>query len=134
VACVSLIAAAVAAGAAITPTYQNESLKEFQQQLAGGQIQSVTINKRLRSLRVTLKDGRYVIATYARHEEPKIAASLAAKHALVTVLTETEALKEAKEKPVHHRIRYILGAVVIVVIVLAGGVLIVKRRRQSALD
>jgi hypothetical protein len=130
-ACASLTLAAVAAGAAVTPTYQNESLREFQQQLAGSQIQAVTINKKLLSLRVTLKDGRYVLAKYAHHEEPTIVADLHAKHVPVTVLTHAEAVKEA---PVHHKIRYIVGGVVIVVIILAGLVLFIKRRRQSTLD
>jgi ATP-dependent Zn protease len=133
-ACASLIPAAVAAGAEIALSYQNESLNEFQQQLAGSQIQAVTINKRLRTLHVTLKDGRYVLATYARHEEPTIAAALNAKHVSVTVLTEAEALKEAAKRPVHHKIRYIAGGVLIVLIVLVVGVVFIKRRRQRALD
>ncbi len=129
VACVSLLAVASAAGAI---AYQNESFAEYQQQLAGGQIQAVTVNKRVRSVRVTLKDGRYVLAKYKPKEEPAIVAALAAKHVPVTVLTPTEAVKELKAKPVHHKLRYIVGGIVIVVILIVGAVLVVNRNRKRA--
>jgi len=130
-ACASLIPAAVAAGAEVTVTYQPESLTVFHQQLAGGQIHAVTINKRIRSLRVTLKDGRYVLAKYAAHEEPKIAAALAEKHVTVTVLTPKEA---AKAVPVHHRLRYIAGGILLVVLIVVGAVLLINRRRKREGD
>jgi uncharacterized protein HemX len=132
-ACVWLLMAALAAGAAGaagTIDYQKESFAEYKQQLASGQIQAVTINKRLRSLRVTLKDGRYVLARYNPHEETAVAAALAAKSVPVTVLTPTEALKEAKAKPVKHKLRYIAGAIIIIVILIVGGVLYVNRKRR----
>lgn len=129
VACAALLSGAVVAGAA-TVSYQHESLKEYEQQLAGGQIQAVTINKRIRSLRVTLKDGRYVLARYPPKQEPKVAAALQAKHVAVTLLTPAEALKEAKAIPVHHKLRYIAGGVVIVVIALIVAMLLLRRRRE----
>jgi len=131
-ACAWLLATALAADAAATIVYQNESFNEYQQQLAGGQIRAVTINRDLRSLRVTLKDGRYVLAKYAPHEEPTLAAALQAKHVPVTVLTPTEAKKEVK-KP-HHKLRYIAGGILIVVIIVVGTVLLVDRRRKRAME
>ena len=88
--CASLAPAALAAKAAPTTTqiaYQPESFAEFEKQLAAGQVQSVTINKRLRSLRITLKDGRYVLAKYKPKEETKVAAVLTGDHVPVVVLS-----------------------------------------------
>jgi hypothetical protein len=133
-ACVWLLTVALAAsavGAAGTIDYQKEGYAEYKQQLAGGQIQAVTINKRLRSLRVTLKDGRYVLARYNPHEETAVAAALAAKSVPVTVLTPTEAIKEQKAKPVHHKLRYIAGGILILAILIVGAVLYINRKPQS---
>jgi hypothetical protein len=131
-ACTSALPAPAAAGAVIA--YQNETFKEYEQQLAGAQIQSVTINKRLRSLRITLKDGRFVLAKYGKHEEPNVAAALAAKHVAVTVLTPTVALKEVPKKAVHHKLRYIAGGIVIVMILIVGAVLYINRKRAADRD
>jgi hypothetical protein len=127
-ACAALIATPAALAAPIV--YQDESYAEFQQQLASGQIQAVTINKRLASLRVTLEDGRHVLAKYARKGEPAAAAALAAKHVPVTVLSPARAESEIPKKAVHHKLRYIAGGVLVVLILLAGGVLYVRSRRQ----
>src|ERR1035441_2869134 len=64
-----LVPAALAVGAE-TPTikYTPESFATYQQQLAAGKIKAVTINKRVRSLRLTLTDGSYVLAKYKPHE------------------------------------------------------------------
>jgi thioredoxin-like negative regulator of GroEL len=124
------LTAAFAASAVGAINYQKESYAAYQQQLASGQIQAVTINKRLRSLRVTLKDGRYVLAKYNKHEEPAVAAALTAKHIPVTVLTPTEAVKEEKAQPKHHKLRYIAGGILIVVIVIVGAVLFISRKRK----
>ena len=58
-------ATTAAAGTATTGgttvvVYKPESYAEYKAQLAASQIRSVTINKRLRSLRITLKDGTHV--------------------------------------------------------------------------
>lgn len=126
-----LISAALADGAEPpTVKYAPESLATYQQQLAAGQIKAVTINKRVRSLRVTLKDGRYELAKYAPHEEPKIASALQAKGVTVNVLQPTEAVKEVKKAPVKHKLRYIAGGILIVVVVVVGLVLYVDRKRK----
>jgi roadblock/LC7 domain-containing protein len=130
-ACASLLAGAVAARAA-TIIYAPESFTEYEHQLAGGKIKAVTVNKRVRSLRVTLTDGRYVLARYKPKEEEKAVAVLQAKHVPVTVLMPAEASKEFKaqpKKPVKHKLRYIAAGVLIVVIIIVGAVLLIRRRR-----
>jgi hypothetical protein len=127
-ACAALVAIPAVGAAPIV--YQDESYAEFQQQLAGGQIQSVTINKRLASLRVTLENGRHVLAKYAHKGEPAAVAALAAKHVPVTVLSPAQAKSEVPKKAVHHKLRYIAGGVLIVLILLVGGVLYIRSRRQ----
>jgi hypothetical protein len=117
------------AGAAIT--YEHESEAAFAGQLNAKQIQSATINKRVRSVRLTLTDGRHVLARYPKHQGPATIAKLKAHGVPVTVLSTAEANKELKAQPKHHKIRYIVGAVVIAVIVIVGGVLLVNRRRRQ---
>jgi hypothetical protein len=134
-ACAALIACSLllpvaAVAVASPPAYQPESLTAYEQQLAAGQIASVTINKRLRSLRVTLKDGHYVLAKYKRKGEPAAVAALDAKHVPVTVLLPAEAKKEVPKKAGHHRLRYIAAAIVVVVIVIVGAVLYISRKRR----
>ncbi len=130
--CVALSLLAPAAIAAeSTITYQHESEGAFAQQLAAKQIQSAIVNKRLRTLRLTLKDGRHVLAKYPKHQEPVMVAKLKARGVTVTVLAKSDAEKEAKtKKPTHHKIRYIVAAVVIAVIVIVAAVVLVNRRRQ----
>jgi hypothetical protein len=133
-ACACLAPAVAASAAEPAVHYTKESFQAYEKQLAGGQISAVTINKFLRSLRITLKDGRYVLATYPKHEEANTAAQLTAKHVPVTVLVPAAAQKEAKSKPVHHKLRYIAGAIVIVVILIVGAVLMIDRRRKLAVE
>jgi CHASE1-domain containing sensor protein len=131
-ACASLLAGTVAAGAA-TIVYAPESYSVYEQQLNSGKVRAVTINKRLRSLRVTLDDGSYVLARYKPKEEKKAAAALEAKHVPVVVLTSTEASKELKGEPkkkhAKHKLRYIAAGVLIVVIIIVAAVLLIRRRR-----
>lgn len=130
-ACASLLASACAAGAA-TIAYAPESFTEYEQQLNSGKIKAVTINKRVRSLRVTLTDGSHVLARYKPKEEKKVAAVLQAKHVPVALLTPTEAGKEVKaKKPVKHKLRYIAAGVLVVVIIIVVAVLLIRRRRYS---
>ena len=112
-----------------TISYEHESEAAFRQQLASRQIRSAIINKRLRSLRLTLKDGGHVLAHYPAHSERKVARELKAKHVAVTVLSKGEAEGEAKKVPRHHKIRYIVGGVVIALVVIAGAIFLIRRRR-----
>jgi hypothetical protein len=134
-ACASLIPAAGAAGAVAVVHYQNESMTTYEQQLAGGQIQAATFNKRIRSLHLTLKDGRHVLVKYPPHQEPKLATALRAKGVPVTVLKATEAIKEVVvKKAVHHKLRYIAGGILVVVVIVVGAVLLINRRRKLAAE
>ena len=125
------VPSAVAAGAEGTITYKHESFSEYEKQLNAGQIQAVTINKRLRSVHVTLKDGSHVLAKYAAHEEPKVVAALQAKGITASIESKTQALKEAT-KPAKHKLRYIAAGILIVVVIVVGGVLLVDRKRKRA--
>ena len=134
IACLAVAIAAPRAGAEGTIDYVKESLAQYQSQLAGGQVKEVTINKRVRSLRVTLSNGDHMLAKYAPKQEPKYEAALKAKGVPVTILTPTEAKAELKGKPVHHKIRYIVGGVLILVLIVVGAVLLVNRRRQALIE
>jgi hypothetical protein len=123
---------AVASAAEGTIVYRHESEAEFRRQIAAKKIKSAVINKRLRSVRVTLTDGTHVLARYPAHQEPQTIARLEAAGIPVSVLGKATAEKEAKaKKPVHHKLRYIVGGVVIALIVIVGGVLLINRRRQQ---
>jgi len=131
VACVLALFGAVAGAAEVT--YQKESVQTYEKQLSGGQITAATVNKKVRSVHLTLKDGSHVLVKYAAHEEAKYAAALEAKGVPVTVLKPAAAAKEAA-KPVHHKLRYIAGGVLVVVIAVVGGVLLLDRRRKLAAE
>lgn len=128
----SPLAGVASAAEQTTIVYKPISEAEFQKDLAAKKVKSVVVNKRLRSLRVTLSDGTYVLAHYPKHDEPATVTRLKADGVAVTVLGKSSAEKEEKEtkKPVKHKIRYIVGGVLIVVIVVVGGVLLFNRRRQ----
>jgi hypothetical protein len=120
---------AIAAGEG-TIVYTHESEAEFAKQVAAKEVESVIVNKRLRTLRATLTDGRHVLGSYPKHQEPATVARLKAHGATVTILTKQQASKEAKKGKSHRRIRYIVGGAVILVIVIAAAVLLVNRRRR----
>jgi hypothetical protein len=134
-ACLALALPVPLAGAAEgTITYEHESQKAYEQQLASGQIQSAQFNKRVRSLHLTLKDGRRVLYKYPPKDQPTLAAQLAAKRVPTTVLTPAQATKATKKAPVHHKLRYIAGGILIAVIVVVGAVLLIDRRRKATLE
>jgi N-dimethylarginine dimethylaminohydrolase len=111
--------------------YAPESEATFAQQLAAKQVESVIVNKRLRSLRVALKDGSHVLVKYPKHQEPATVAKIQAKGVTVTVLSTKQAEQQAgKGKSHHHKIRYIVGGVLIVAIVIVVVVLLFNRRRR----
>jgi hypothetical protein len=134
----SLLALALlapAAGSAETAIkYTKESQQAYKQQLAANEIRDATFNKRLRSLRLTLKDGRYVLYRYPRKGEPALAAQLKAEHVPVTILTPAQAKSEGSKAPRHHKIRYIAGGILVAVIVIVGAVLLIDRRRKLAME
>jgi hypothetical protein len=128
----ALPASASAAESAVK--FEHETKQAYEQQLAGGQVKEATFNKRVRSVHLTLTDGRHVLYKYPPKAEPGIAAALQARHVPVTVLTPTQAATEAKKAPVHHKLRYIAGGIVIAVIIIVGAVLLFDRRRKLAME
>lgn len=123
-----LLCGAAVAGAEVH--YTQESMHAYEQQLNAGQIKSATFNKRLRSLHLLLKDGRYVKVFYPPKDEPTLAAQLTAHHIPVSILKPAQAEKEKKALPVHHKLRYIVGGIVLAIVVVVAIVLLVNRRRQ----
>jgi hypothetical protein len=132
--CLGLALPASSALAAGSVTYTKESIPAYEAQLASGQITSATFNKRIRSLHLTLSNGQHVLVHYGPHEHEKLEAALRAKGVAVTIEGKTEATKEASSKPVHHKLRYIVGGIVIVVVIIVGVVLLVDRRRKAAAE
>ena len=129
VAAASISLAFAAAGFAATPTYPKETQQEYESQLSKAEIESATFNKRIRSLHIKTKNGELFVYHYPKGTWQQLAATLRAHHITVTILTPTEAEKEAKAKPVHHKIRYIAGGILIVIVIVVVGVLLWNRRR-----
>jgi hypothetical protein len=122
IACLLLPAGALAA--------EHESQQAFEKQLAAHEIEKARINKRVRHLDLTLKNGHQFTYVYPAHHEPEVDAKVSAAHISVEILSPTAAQSEVKKAPVHHKLRYIaagiLGAIVIIVLI----VLVVDRRRK----
>jgi len=125
-----LLASAGQAAAEGGVHYTKEGLKEYEQQLTAGQIAAATINKRVGTVRLTMKNGQHFLVHYKAHTEPTVAAALAGKGVTVTVLKPAEAQKEASKAPVKHKLRYIAGGILLVVVIIVGAVLLVDRRRK----
>jgi hypothetical protein len=126
-----LLAAAPSLAAEPTVHYQKESLQEYEKQLAGGQILTAAFNKKVRSIHLTLKDGRHVLVKYGAGQEPTYLAQLRAKGISVTILQPAQATKAAK-KPVKHKLRYIAGAILVAVVIVVGAVLLIDRKRKRS--
>ncbi len=125
------LASVATAAEGTTIVYAPESEATFKQQLDAKKIESVVINKRLRSMRITLKDGSHVLAKYPKKQSEAAIAELRAKGVAVTVLSKHAGQERAgKGKSAHHKIRYIVGGVLIVVILLVIAVLLFNRRRR----
>ncbi|HWX95387.1 MAG TPA: hypothetical protein VNZ01_00930 [Solirubrobacteraceae bacterium] len=127
---VCLLQATPSPAAETTVHFQKESPQEYEKQLASAQIVEATFNKRVRSVHLTLKDGRHVLVHYGKGEEPKLAAALRAKGVPVTIEQPAQAAKEAKKIPVKHKLRYIAGGILVVVVVVVGAVLLIDRKRK----
>jgi hypothetical protein len=121
------LALALAASAAGTVHFTHESFGAFEKQLAAGQIHAATFNKKAHTLHLSMNDGRHLLVSYPSHEEPQLAAKLAAKG--VPVAVEKKQKKKATTA-VHHTLRYIAGGILIVVIIVVAAVLLVDRRRK----
>jgi len=131
----ALLVGAPRARAEGTVDYTKEDLSQYEDQLNGDQIRSVVVNKRTRSLRVTLKNGQHVFAKYGNKEGPNYYGAIRARHVPITFLSPAGAKAEqGGGKHPGHEIRYIAGGVLIAVIAIVGGILYFNRRREAALD
>jgi len=128
---VASVAAPAVSPAPAAVGYQHESLAQFEAQLSGGQIREATINRRLRTVRLSLNDGRHVLAKYSAGEEPRVREKLEARHVPVSVLSASQTTKAKTKKAVHHKLRYIAGGIVIAAVVIVGGVMLYNRRRRA---
>ena len=131
---VALLVVAPRARAEGTADYTKEDLSQYENQLNGNHIQSVVVNKRTRSLRVTLDSGQHVFAKYGKKEGPKYYAAIRASHVPITFLAPAAAQAEPGSKHPGHEIRYIAGGVLIAVIAIVGGILYFNRGRKAVLD
>ncbi len=127
----AVFAGSVAARAETTPTYTKEDLSQYEAQLKGGQIQSVIVNKRLRSLRITLKDGSHVYVKYAKKTGPTYYKQITAKGIPLSFLSADAAKKEQEKGSKHHKIRYIVGGALILILVIVAVILLMRRRRPD---
>ena len=87
-----LLALALPAGsqaAAARPTYTKESKQGYELQLSKGEIASAVFNKPVRSVRLTLKNGRHYLYTYPRKGSLALEEQLAAKGVPVSKLAGT---------------------------------------------
>jgi hypothetical protein len=130
----ALFATSAAAQAETTPTYTKEDLSQYEAQLKGSQIQSVVVNKRLRSLRITLKDGSHVYVKYPKKTGPTYYKQITAKGIPLSFLSADAAKKEQEKGSKHHKIRYIAGGVLILVLVIVAVILLLRRRRRDDED
>jgi hypothetical protein len=119
----ALVTAASATGAV---HFTRESFGAFEKQLAAGQIHAATFNKKAHTLHLSMNDGRHLLVSYPSHEEPQLAAKLAAKGVPVAV----EKKKAKPKATVHHTLRYVAGGIVVIVIIVVAAVLLVDRRRK----
>ncbi|HVA19566.1 MAG TPA: hypothetical protein VMU55_05290 [Solirubrobacteraceae bacterium] len=122
-----MLALALAASAAGVVHFTRESFGAFEKQLAARQIHAATFNKKAHTLHLSMNDGRHLLVSYPSHEEPQLAAKLAAKG--VPVAVEKKQKKKATTA-VHHTLRYVAGGIVVIVIIVVAAVLLIDRRRK----
>jgi len=132
--CASWAPLAAATGASgETQTYEPESMQAYESQLAAGEIEAVRFNPKLRSVRVTLEDGKRVLVHYQPHQEHKLAKALRAKK--IEPLTIHGKRVGENAHPPGHKLRYIVGgAIVVVLILVIAGLVFVLRRRRALSD
>jgi hypothetical protein len=80
------------------PSYQKESEAEFQHQLSAGQIREATINKRIRTIRIVLRDGSRKLAHYPAKQERSVVSELKAEHVRVSILSLEQSTAEVETR------------------------------------
>jgi hypothetical protein len=126
--CVALALPAGVFAAAAAPTYKKESKQAYEAQLSKGEIASATFNKPVRSLRLTLKNGKHALYTYPKKGSLALEEALAAKGVPVTLLHGKHKKKATSSK---HTRRYIAIGIVLVLVLAVGGFLLARRRRTG---
>jgi hypothetical protein len=117
----------VFAGPALAATvihFQRESYPAFLRQLDHSEVHAVVLHPQGYKAHIALNDGGHMTVTYPPSEVAKLEAAAHAHGASFAV-----AKAKPKAKAVHHKLRYIAGAVLIVVILVVLAVLLVGRRR-----
>lgn len=107
--------------------FEHENLAAYEHQLNGAEVHAATFHPRTDVIHVALNDGRRMTIAYNASEQSTLIAQLHAHHVPVSVAVAT-----TKAKPVHHKLRYIVGGVLVVVIVIVLLVLLLGRRRTIA--
>jgi ATP-dependent Zn protease len=123
-----LALALYSASALAAPPPVTESFSTFKAQVAAGQVRDAVFNKKAHTAHIVLKNLQRQEISYPSHQFAQLSAELKAKGAHVVVKGSA-----SKAKPVHHKLRYIAGAIVIVALIGIGVLLLLRRRRYQAM-
>ncbi|HEX9481905.1 MAG TPA: hypothetical protein VF927_07370 [Solirubrobacteraceae bacterium] len=127
---VALALPAVGLAAAAKPTYTKESKQAYEAQLSKGEIAAAVFNKPVRSLRLTLKNGRHFLYTYPAKGSQLLEEQLVAKGVPVSKLGGSGKKQHNKATSKHTR-RYIAIGILVLLLLVGGGVLLARRRRLT---
>jgi hypothetical protein len=124
-----LLAGTTAAPALATTIvhFQRESFGALLLQLHKNEVHAVVLHPQGYKAHVSLNDGGHMTVTYQPSEVALLEAQTHAHGASFAIATTTH-----KTTAVHHKLRYIAGAILIVAIVVVLAVLLVGRRRALA--
>jgi hypothetical protein len=132
----TLLALLVLAGTTAAPVlattivhFQRESFGTLLLQLRKNEVHAVVLHPQGYKAHVSLNDGGHMTVAYQPSDVTLLEAQAHAHNASFAVATSTR-----KTTAVHHKLRYIAGAIVIVVIVVVLAVLLVGRRRALVED
>jgi hypothetical protein len=126
-ACATLALLGLLAGPALAATvvhFQREGYQALLSQLDHGEVHAVVLHPQGYKAHIALDNGGHMTVTYPPSEVVKLEAAAHTHGASFAIATSTH-----KAAPVHHKLRYIAGAILIVVILVVLAVLLVGRRR-----
>jgi hypothetical protein len=109
--------------------FQRESYGALLVQLRKNEVHAVVLHPQGYKAHVALNDGGHMTVTYQPSEVAQLEALAHAHGSSFAVASATH-----KTTTVHHKLRYIAGAILIVVIVVVLAVLLVGRRRALVED
>jgi hypothetical protein len=126
------LALLVLAGATAAPVlattivhFQRESYGALLLQLRKNEVHAVVLHPQGYKAHVALNDGGHMTVTYQPNEVALLEAQAHAHGSSFAIATSTH-----KTTAVHHKLRYIAGAILVVVILVVLAVLLVGRRRE----